>query len=183
MTRCMMLPFRQTCVQSVVCLDEMDNCGTGGWDFHTELTKGAVDGTVQRTVPVIGSLSKEDSRISKSRHKLVKLAVAINFVLGASERLDYKFNVLTRVDNFNSCFSSFFNSTGDQTFGPLPAQYVLCNGYLTLILLTWRKWWTPNNASKWQMGFNSAFKGLILSTCRRWYKCAQLRYKLCIINP
>ena len=31
---------------------------------------------------------------------------------------------------------------------------------LTLILLTWRKWCTPNNASKWQMGFNSAFKGL-----------------------
>ena len=32
---------------------------------------------------------------------------------------------------------------------------------LTLILLTWRKWWTPNNASKRQMRFNSAFKGLI----------------------
>jgi len=32
--------------------------------------------------------------------------------------------------------------------------------YLTLILLTWRKWWAPNNASKQQMGFNSAFKGL-----------------------
>jgi len=31
---------------------------------------------------------------------------------------------------------------------------------LTLILLTWRKWWAPNNASKWQMGFNSAFKRL-----------------------
>jgi hypothetical protein len=31
---------------------------------------------------------------------------------------------------------------------------------LTLILLTWRKWWPPNNASKQQMGFNSAFKGL-----------------------
>jgi len=31
---------------------------------------------------------------------------------------------------------------------------------LTLILLTWRKWWDPNNASKWQMGFNSTFKGL-----------------------
>jgi len=30
---------------------------------------------------------------------------------------------------------------------------------LTLILLTWRKW-TSNHASKWQMGFNSAFKGL-----------------------
>ena len=31
---------------------------------------------------------------------------------------------------------------------------------LTLILLMWRIWWAPNNASKWQMGFNSAFKGL-----------------------
>ena len=31
---------------------------------------------------------------------------------------------------------------------------------LTPILLTWRIWWAPNNASKWQMGFNSAFKGL-----------------------
>jgi hypothetical protein len=31
---------------------------------------------------------------------------------------------------------------------------------LTLILLTWRIWWAPNEASKWQMGFNSAFKGL-----------------------
>ena len=32
---------------------------------------------------------------------------------------------------------------------------------LTLILLTWRIWWAPNNASRWQMAFNSAFKGLI----------------------
>jgi len=31
---------------------------------------------------------------------------------------------------------------------------------LTLILLRWRIWWAPSNASKWQMGFNSAFKGL-----------------------
>jgi hypothetical protein len=33
--------------------------------------------------------------------------------------------------------------------------------WLTLILLTWRIRWAPNNASKWQMGFNSAFKGLM----------------------
>jgi len=32
---------------------------------------------------------------------------------------------------------------------------------LTLILLMWRTGWAPNNTSKWQMGFNSAFKGLI----------------------
>jgi len=25
---------------------------------------------------------------------------------------------------------------------------------LTLNLLTWRIWWAPNNASRWQMGFN-----------------------------
>jgi hypothetical protein len=31
---------------------------------------------------------------------------------------------------------------------------------LTLILLTWKIWWAPNNASKWKMGFNSVFKGL-----------------------
>jgi hypothetical protein len=32
---------------------------------------------------------------------------------------------------------------------------------LTLTLLTWRIWLDPNNASRWQVGFNSAFKGLI----------------------
>jgi hypothetical protein len=37
---------------------------------------------------------------------------------------------------------------------------IMCIFHLTLILLTWRIWWAPNNASKWQMGFNSAFKGL-----------------------
>ena len=37
---------------------------------------------------------------------------------------------------------------------------------LTLILLTWRKWWA-NNASKEQMGFNSGFKGLMVSFSRR----------------
>jgi len=31
---------------------------------------------------------------------------------------------------------------------------------LTLIVLTWRIWGDPNNASKRQMRFNSAFKGL-----------------------
>jgi hypothetical protein len=39
----------------------------------------------------------------------------------------------------------------------------LSEGCLTLILLTWSIGWAPNNASKWQMGFNSAFKGLM------WY--------------
>jgi hypothetical protein len=33
--------------------------------------------------------------------------------------------------------------------------------HLTLILLTWRIWRASNNASRWQIGFNSAFEGLI----------------------
>jgi hypothetical protein len=34
---------------------------------------------------------------------------------------------------------------------------------LTLILPMWRIWLASNNASKWQMKFNSAFKGLTQS--------------------
>ena len=34
------------------------------------------------------------------------------------------------------------------------------NANLNLYLLKWKIWWAPNNASKWQMGFNFAFKGL-----------------------
>jgi hypothetical protein len=45
---------------------------------------------------------------------------------------------------------------------------------LTLILLTWRIWRAPNNARKWQMRFNLAFKGLIyvplpVDTCSPYY--------------
>ena len=36
---------------------------------------------------------------------------------------------------------------------------------LTLYLLTWKIGWAPNNASKVQMGFNSAFKWLSSSPC------------------
>jgi len=32
--------------------------------------------------------------------------------------------------------------------------------WLTLNPLTCKIWWAPNNASRWHMGFNSAFKGL-----------------------
>jgi len=31
---------------------------------------------------------------------------------------------------------------------------------LIIILLTWRIWWAPNNASKWQMEFNAVLKEL-----------------------
>ena len=47
-----------------------------------------------------------------------------------------------------------------QTTLPSSCHIVLQVASLNLILLTWRIWWAPNNASKWQMGFNLAFKGL-----------------------
>jgi hypothetical protein len=45
---------------------------------------------------------------------------------------------------------------------------LLNNLNLTLIPKTWRIWWA-NNACKWQMGFNSAFKGLF------WYMKFSMR--------
>jgi len=39
----------------------------------------------------------------------------------------------------------------------ITAQFLM---FLTLKPLTWKIWWAPNNASRWQMRFNSAFKGL-----------------------
>ena len=44
--------------------------------------------------------------------------------------------------------------------GPLEDLRFCGRTILTLILLTWRIWRAPNNASRWEMGFNSAFKGL-----------------------
>jgi len=43
----------------------------------------------------------------------------------------------------------------DYSGGQIPNYY-----WLTLIPLTWKIWWAPNDASKWQTGFNSAFKRL-----------------------
>ena len=68
-------------------------------------------------------------------------------------------------------------------------------GVLTLILLMWRIWWAPNNSSKWQMGFNSAFKGLNYKkkidnlsniTEEETYQCKILRndtVKINTLNP
>jgi hypothetical protein len=51
---------------------------------------------------------------------------------------------------------------------------------LTLILLTWTKWRAPTNASKWRMGFNSAFKGLTRSSiCFCWSRFHR-RWKMCV---
>jgi len=38
----------------------------------------------------------------------------------------------------------------------------------------WRIWQAPNNASKWQMGFNSVFKGLMLCFLQLTFKCVRV---------
>jgi hypothetical protein len=53
--------------------------------------------------------------------------------------------------------------TDSFTVGSTTNKWVAVDSFeasLTPILLTWRIGWAPNNASKWQMGFNLAFKGL-----------------------
>ena len=52
---------------------------------------------------------------------------------------------------------------------------------LTFTLLMWRIWWAPTNASKWQMGFNSAFKGLIIMLSGRGFLRKWIRYSH--VNP
>ena len=54
--------------------------------------------------------------------------------------------------------------------------------FLTLILLTWRIWWAPNNARKGQMGFNSAFKGLRLVNQEAGSEHVRNRCSTCL-NP
>ena len=53
----------------------------------------------------------------------------------------------------------YISCSGVCTF-PVNLWVILSCNSLTLNPLTWKIWWAPNNASKWQMGFDSAFKGL-----------------------
>jgi hypothetical protein len=50
---------------------------------------------------------------------------------------------------------------------------------LTLILLMWSIGWAPNNSSKWQMGFNSTFKGLMLYIKSLTHTCNSLHMFTC----
>jgi len=59
---------------------------------------------------------------------------------------------------------------------------------LTLILLMWRIGRAPNNASRWQMEFNSGFKGLIklfliMNMSYLQITITDLNYKLCLHIP
>jgi hypothetical protein len=63
------------------------------------------------------------------------------------------------------CITSFSQPI-QQSVAPKIFQHLrfwnsdLLKSVLTLGLPTWSIWWAPNNASKWQMGFNLAIKWL-----------------------
>jgi hypothetical protein len=58
---------------------------------------------------------------------------------------------------FSVMYGRVFN-IGVMLFQPL---LVLPLNIIKLFLLMWRIWLASNNASRWQMGFNSAFKVLM----------------------
>ena len=61
--------------------------------------------------------------------------------------------------NWHSCEIS--DIRGGRCRDLRPSRNISCTVWsLTLNPLMWRIWWAPNNASRWQMGFNSAFEGL-----------------------
>jgi hypothetical protein len=65
----------------------------------------------------------------------------------------------------NYCFSTATMVTQRRLIVKSHVHCLSCF-YLTLNPLTWKIWWAPNNASKWQTGLNSAFKGLMHWTIR-----------------
>ena len=98
------------------------------------------------------------------QNKFVKLVHLVGFITNKSVTMHGHINVKKKFPviiihhpRAVSRWSNFYRSR--------PSWFLIDNiPQLTLILLTWRIWWAPNNASKWQMGINSAFRRLIRKT-------------------
>ena len=79
------------------------------------------------------------------------------------------------ISKYKKCFITFNPEFLKKAYRPSCKISANFCPSLTLTLLTWRIWWSPNNANRWQMGFNSAFKGLkypltlTLLTWRIWW--------------
>jgi len=75
-------------------------------------------------------------------------------------------SVFMQFTNFKQSKTSIFTPVFLLFISIVPLSRGTADG-ITLILLTWKIWWALNNASRWQMGFNSAFKWLIIMTSFR----------------
>jgi hypothetical protein len=66
------------------------------------------------------------------------------------------FTLVSLVENFLDSYVRFWLRIPSI----MRKEYTNSKALLTLILLMWNIGWASNNVSKWQMGFNLAFKGL-----------------------
>ena len=87
--------------------------------------------------------------------------IFVEYKLGNSQHvycLDLRTVFKKTGDNFHIC--ALHPAVIKVFYYQLMHKRIVFIGVLTLTVPTWRIWWDPNNARKWQMGFNSAFKGL-----------------------
>jgi len=85
---------------------------------------------------------------------------------GITTSFMFHFNIILKYVFFYNFFSQVFPFCLGYTHFSFPSFVAYVSHivwYLTLYLLTWRIWWVPNNAGKGQIGFYSAFKGLMWS--------------------
>jgi hypothetical protein len=73
---------------------------------------------------------------------------------------DYRKFIVKSSYRSEICLQQIFLKVMNYLFSPKTFSVGVTVTELTLILLTWTIWRAPTNASKWRMGFNSAFKGL-----------------------
>ena len=124
----------------------LDACLTFFWYFTLEAQK--CDFLSQLLTSVMSSLTLREHIESRVVYEII--------FLGQMSRADAD-NRGTREEISDKCvyYQIKVLNAKDQL------QWASSLTLLTLILLTWRIGWATNNASRWQMGFNLAFKGLI----------------------
>ena len=97
----------------------------------------------------------------------------ITALIYVQKPLEFHFLVTT----FLTVFLNVFSLQGKDASKPAGNWFQL----LTLTLLTWRIWWAANNASKWQMGFNSAFKWLMFLFTKEYLPASE-HSPICIVH-
>ena len=87
--------------------------------------------------------------------------VAIDLRFSCEKRITsgYKQDVEENIPTKKAMCGEFTNFDIKTNFFICPVTFLLLLT-LTLILLTWKIGWPPNNVSRWETGYNSAFKGL-----------------------
>ena len=111
-------------------LDETNNRNEGVYTGHPDVPQNnTVNGLLPRIIPVTGPSRKENVRIRKSCHKLVKLAEVINFVICICLLLDFKCIIMCSFDEYISSSSVvWIGPSGDRA-----TSYVLLNTYVRLV--------------------------------------------------